>query len=133
MQNALKLFKAFSDETRLRIVNLLLERECSVCEVMQAMGISQTRASRGLTTLYNTGILKVRRDGLWVLYSINEDGIEESYDCLLQLVRSALKGNEVADGDRERLKGTVRVSPCAGRAKPLEHQLPREYVSTAGE
>jgi ArsR family transcriptional regulator len=100
---------------------------------MQAMGISQTRASRGLTTLYNTGILKVRRDGLWVLYSINEDGKEDSCNCLLQLVRSALKGNEVADGDRERLKGTVRVSPCPGRAKPLERQLPREYVSTAGE
>jgi ArsR family transcriptional regulator len=133
VQNALKLFKAFSDETRLRIVNLLLERECSVCEVMQAMEISQTRASRGLTALYNTGILKARRDGLWVLYSVNEDAMEESYDCLFQLVRRALRGDEVADGDRERLKGTVRVSPCTGHARPLEAQLPKEHISTSGE
>lgn len=117
MQNTLKLFKALSDETRLRIVNLLLERECSVCEVMQAMNISQTRASRGLTTLYNTGILKVRRDGLWVLYSIDEESIEKSYDCLIQLVRSTLKGDELAGVDRERLKSAVRESPCIRRAK----------------
>jgi len=133
VQNALKLFKALSDETRLRIMNLLLERECCVCEVMQAMKISQTRASRGLTTLYNTGILKVRRDGLWVLYSIDEDGIERSYDCLFQLVRSALQGNGVADGDRERLKGMVRKSPCMERAKLLERQLPKKYMSTSGD
>ena len=120
MQTTLRLFKALSDETRLRIINLLLERECCVCEVMQAMKISQTRASRGLTALHNTGILKVRRDGLWVLYSIDEDGIEKSYDCLFQLVRSTLKGNEVADGDRERLKGAVRESPCMERARLLD-------------
>jgi len=119
MQDTLKLFKALSDETRLRIVNLLLERECCVCEVMQAMKISQTRASRGLTTLYNTGILRSRRDGLWVLYSIDAEGIEESYDCLVQLIRSTLKGNEVADVDRERLKSAVRESPCMERAKLL--------------
>lgn len=120
MQNTLKLFKALSDGTRLRIINLLLERECSVCEVMQAMNISQTRASRGLTTLFSTGILKVRRDGLWVLSSIDEEGIEKSYDCLIQLVRNTLKGNELTDVDRERLKSAVRKSPCMERAKFLD-------------
>jgi len=70
---------------------------------MQVMKISQTRASRELSTLYNTGILKVRRDGLWVLYSIDEEGIAKSYDCLVQFIWSTLKGNEVADVDRERL------------------------------
>ena len=117
MQNTLKLFKALSDETRLRIINLVLERECSVCEVMQAMNISQTRASRGLTTLYNTGILKVRRDGLWVPYSIDKESMEESYNCLIQLVRSTLKSNALAGTDRERLKSAVRESPCIRRAK----------------
>jgi len=121
MQTTLRLFKALSDETRLRIINLLLERECCVCEVMQATKISQTRASRGLTTLYNTGILKARRDGLWVLYSIDEEGMEKSYDCLPKLIRSALKGDELADLDRERLKGAVRESPCVERAKLLNH------------
>jgi len=118
--NAPKLFKALSDETRLRIINSLLERECCVCEVMQAMKISQPRASRGLTTLHNTGILEARRDGLWVLYSIDVEGIEKSYDCLLRLIRSAPKGNELADLDRERLKDAVRESPCMEHAQLLD-------------
>jgi ArsR family transcriptional regulator len=116
----LKLFKALSDETRLRIVNLLLERECNVCEVRQAMKISPTRALRGLATLYNTDILKVRRDGLWPLYSIDEEDIEKSYGCLPKLIRGVLQGDELADLDRGRLKSVVRESPCMERAKPLD-------------
>ncbi|MFP3879970.1 MAG: ArsR/SmtB family transcription factor [Dehalococcoidia bacterium] len=120
MQDTLKVFKALSDQTRLRIVNLLLERECCVCEVMQAMKISQTRASRGLRALYDTGILKVRRDGLWALYSVDEESIGKSYNCLVQLIRSTLNYNEVADGDRERLKSAVRESPCVARVSILD-------------
>ena len=117
MWDMLKIFKALSDETRLRIVNLLLARECCVCEVVQAMRISQTRASRGLTTLHNVGLLKARRDGLWVLYSIDEERMEKSYGGLIQFIGSALKGNEIADLDREQLKTAVRESPCRERLK----------------
>ena len=70
MRELVKAFKALSDETRLRIINLLLERECCVCEVIQALDISQTRASRNLNILYNAGFLKLRKDGLWSLYSV---------------------------------------------------------------
>ena len=71
MRDLVKACKALSDETRLRILNLLLERECCVCEVMQALNISQTRASRNLNTLYSAGFLKFRKDGLWSLYSLD--------------------------------------------------------------
>ena len=49
MREIIKAFKALSDETRLRVLNLILERECCVCEVMQALEISQSKASRHLT------------------------------------------------------------------------------------
>ena len=58
MREIVKAFKALSDETRLRIINLLLQRECCVCEVVQALGISQTRASRNLAQLYDAGLLE---------------------------------------------------------------------------
>ena len=122
----LRLFKALSDETRLRIANLLLERECSVCEVMQAMKISQTRASRGLTNLYTAGILKVRRDGLWMLYSIDEEIFEKFDDCLTKLIRGALKGDELINLDLERLKSAVRKSPCVALAKLSVSESVRE-------
>jgi ArsR family transcriptional regulator len=98
LRHILRVFKVLSDETRLR------------------MGISQTRASRGLTALHNVGLLKARRDGLWVLYSIDEEEMKP-YACITELIRNALEGNEVASLDRQRLRGAVRESPCVERAK----------------
>ena len=71
MQDLIKVMKALSDETRLRILKILLERECCVCEVMQALDISQSRASRNLGILQDAGFLKVRRDGVWIVYSVD--------------------------------------------------------------
>lgn len=117
MHRMSKVFKALSDETRLRILNLLLERECSVCEVVQATRISQTRASRNLSILHDAGLLKVRREGLWVLYSIDEESVRKFYPSLTEVIRSTLEGDEVAVLDQERLKTAVREGPCVERMK----------------
>jgi ArsR family transcriptional regulator len=109
MRQVLKAMKALSDETRLRILNLLLERECCVCEVMQALQISETRASRNLGILYDAGFLKLRKDGLWSLYSLDREGMKESFFDLVGIVRKELSDNEVAALDRERLKTAKRV------------------------
>jgi len=113
MRDAVKAFKALSDETRLRILNLLLERECCVCEVMQALEISQTRASRNLSALYDAGFLKLRKDGLWSLYSIDEEGTKEYLSDVIAAVQKALEGNEVIELDRERLQKAERVGPAS--------------------
>ena len=60
MQEIVKTMKALSDETRLRILKILLEKECCVCEIMQALDIFQSRASRNLGILQNAGLLKTR-------------------------------------------------------------------------
>ena len=111
MRDLVKAMKALSDETRLRILNLLLVRECCVCEVMQALDISQTRASRNLSALYDAGFLKLRKDGLWSLYSIDREETKPYYTDLVEAVRKGLKGNELVARDRERLKKAKRVGP----------------------
>jgi len=118
MRETIKAFKALSDETRLRILNILLERECCVCEVMQALDISQTRASRNLAALYEAGFLKLRRDGLWSLYSIDRDDMNEYVADLVQAVTKAMEGNKVLEQDRERLRKAMRVGPsCAEKMR----------------
>jgi len=109
MRATVKAFKVLSDETRLRMVNLLLERECCVCEVMQALEISQSRASRGLNALYDAGFLKMRKDGLWSLYSIDSDGMADYLSELVAAVRKSLESNKTAALDKERLKKAQRV------------------------
>ena len=118
MRQLQKAMKALSDETRLRILNLLLERECCVCEVMQALQISQTRASRNLSLLYDAGFLKLRKDGLWSLYSLDREGMKENFSDLVEAVRKDLRDNEMAALDRERLKKAKRVGPgCATKCE----------------
>ena len=111
MRDTVKAFKALSDETRLRILNIVMERECCVCEVMQALDISQTRASRNLAALYNAGFLKLRKDGLWSLYSIDEEGMSDYLTDMVQAVTKSLKMNKIAALDRERLKKAERIGP----------------------
>jgi ArsR family transcriptional regulator len=116
MEKLIKAMKALSDETRLRILNVLLERECCVCEVMQALDISQSRASRNLGALHDAGFLKLRKDGLWSLYSINREWMREYLPDLVKAVSQALEDNKVVALDRERLKTAQRVGPsCAVR------------------
>jgi ArsR family transcriptional regulator len=116
MRDLVKALKALSDETRLRILNLLLERECCVCEVMQVLDISETRASRNLNTLYDAGFLKLRRQGLWALYSIEKESLKEHYVNLVEAVRKGLEGNEIAMLDRQRLQQAKRIGPgCLAR------------------
>ena len=111
MRDLVKAMKALSDETRLRILNLLLERECCVCEVMQALDISQTRASRNLSALYDAGFLKLRKNGLWSLYSIDREGMKEYFGVMVEAVHKALEDNDAVALDRERLKKAERVGP----------------------
>jgi ArsR family transcriptional regulator len=116
MQDVVKAMKALSDETRLRILNVLSERECCVCEVMQALDISQTRASRNLGILHNAGFLRMRKEGLWALYSIDQEGMKEYYSSLVEAVGRSLAEDEVAALDRKRLKTAERVGPgCVNR------------------
>ena len=123
MRDAVKAFKALSDETRLRILNILLERECCVCEVMQALDISQTRASRNLGVLHDGGFLKLRRDGLWALYSIDREGMKDYLSDLVKLTARVLEGNPAVDLDRERLMRADRVGPgCAEKMRRGEKQ-----------
>ena len=111
MREIVKAFKALSDETRLRILHVLMEQECCVCEVMQALEISQARASRNLSTLYDAGFLKLRHDGLWSLYSIDKESLTEYYTDMIRATKKALEGDETILSDRQRLKNAERVGP----------------------
>ena len=113
MQDLIKVMKALSDETRLRILRVLLEQECCVCEVMQALDISQSRASRNLGILQDAGFLRARRDGLWIVYSVDWESANRYAASLAKLLKDSPVANEVLIQDKERLSRAVRVGPKA--------------------
>jgi ArsR family transcriptional regulator len=65
-----KVLKALADAIRLRIIGLLSSREMCVCEVMVALDLTQPTASHHLRILENVGLVKDRKEGKWVFYSI---------------------------------------------------------------
>ncbi len=83
MKNILNILKSLSDETRLRIINLLYERELCVCDIMEVLAIPQTKASRHLSYLKNAGIVTDRKQAQWVYYSLSPKGKMKFIHCLV--------------------------------------------------
>jgi ArsR family transcriptional regulator, arsenate/arsenite/antimonite-responsive transcriptional repressor len=67
-----EIFKALSEESRLRILSLLMEREMCVCEIEFCLDMSQSNASRHLTVLKQCGILDYCKKAQWAYYRMNE-------------------------------------------------------------
>lgn len=79
---AAALFQALSDETRLRILELLASGEHCVCELVDALDLSQSLLSFHLKTLRETGLVADRREGRWVHYSIVLEVLTEARELL---------------------------------------------------
>jgi ArsR family transcriptional regulator len=72
MKNEAQLFKSVADETRLKMLWLLMGREeLCVCDIMGVLGITQSKASRHLRYLYHLGWVNDRRDGVWMNYRLS--------------------------------------------------------------
>jgi len=68
---AARWFHALADETRLQIIDCLIDGEQCVCELTDFLQTGQSRLSFHLKTLKDAGILKDRREGRWIYYSLN--------------------------------------------------------------
>lgn len=115
MRDLVKVFKALSDETRIRLLKLLQQRELCVCELMQALNMTQSRVSRNLGILKDAGLVKDRRDGLWVHYSLNEKSFNEYAGPILELLKDWANDDEAILRDLEGLSKAVRLSEVSGR------------------
>ena len=67
------LTKALADQTRLRVMMLILAKgELCVCDLTDALEVSQPKISRHLAILRDSGLLQTRKAGLWVFYSLHK-------------------------------------------------------------
>lgn len=73
---------ALSDETRLRILERLSAGERCVCELTGALGAGQSRLSFHLKALKQSGLVRDRRDGRWMYYSVNPETLAELGELL---------------------------------------------------
>ena len=103
MEEYLRLLKGLSDNSRLRTIWLLCQSnaELCVCEIMDALNLSQYNVSRYLKVLKNAGLIREKKDGRWVYYSLIEHE-NRFHELILQAVSSLPK--ELFAQDEKRLK-----------------------------
>ena len=112
MDELIHALKAISDESRLRILNLIINAdEICVCDIERTLGFTQTKVSRHLTALKNAHLVKDRRQGLWILYSFTGDKKEE-HKQLLKGLKDVFAFYPVFREDIRRLQQAVKNGRC---------------------
>jgi ArsR family transcriptional regulator len=87
-----QIFKACADESRLRILHLIFENEeMCIADLEKILDFTQTKTSRHLTYLKNSGILSFRRNNHWVFYQIKD----EVYEILKQIFQFLRKDQQL--------------------------------------
>lgn len=104
MKRQARFFKALADETRLQILWLLMgEEELCVCDIMRALGITQSKASRHLRYLFNVGLVSDRREGAWMYYRLGV-APKSNRERFIKLLGEMLAAIPEAHLVRQRLK-----------------------------
>ena len=91
------MFKALSDETRLKILSMLSAKELCACKILEAFNITQPTLSYHMKILVDTGLINAVKEGPWVKYSVNEKKKEELLLFLSYLLKekcSCLAGDK---------------------------------------
>jgi len=88
-----RIFKAFCDENRLMILEMLQTGEKCACHLLDQMNISQSTLSHHMKILCESGIVVSRKEGKWTYYSISSEGSEYAVELLKQLTEVNIKIN----------------------------------------
>lgn len=97
-------FKAISDETRLMIIDMLSCGEMCACDILERLSISQSTLSYHMKILADSGLVRAKRDGTWMRYTLNKERIEavlefftiitnEKEDCICKKCKDNVSSN----------------------------------------
>jgi len=120
VKDVAQFLKVLADESRLQILWLLFNHEeLCVCELVEALGVSQSKVSRHLATLRHTGLVTDRRDGAWSFYSLRltDNELERAVlDALREKLADHTDGMRVLQNLNESIKGMEGTPGGACRA-----------------
>ncbi|MGN0608691.1 MAG: ArsR/SmtB family transcription factor [Oscillospiraceae bacterium] len=86
------IFKAFCDENRIRILQLLQDGEKCACMLLEEMNITQPTLSHHMKILCDSGIVTGRKEGKWMHYSISPEGVRYAEQCFKALTNVTENG-----------------------------------------
>lgn len=105
--------KAVADPTRVRILKILEEGELCVCQVIAVIALGQSTISKHLFLLRAAGLIKCRRDGKWVHYSLDGKKADLYAATVLRNLRRWLNDDPLIRKDRARGALAKKIGPVA--------------------
>ena len=106
-----QIFKALSEESRLRILSVLFVGELCVCDIEDVLQLTQSNVSRHLTILKNAGIIKSYKNAQWIYYSIDDEFKSDSEE-LYRFLEQRINKLSTYDADIERLSKCKEKDLC---------------------
>ncbi len=104
MKEAAELFKILSVDKRIEIIEHLKKEAMSVNALAAALGITQSAVSQHLRVLKAAGLVKDKRQGYWIYYSLNREALEECRQRLNRICTCGCSGGQVTIGKTDKAK-----------------------------
>jgi ArsR family transcriptional regulator len=117
MEQLAQLYKALSEETRLRIMMLLTQGELCVCDIQAVLDEPQSKVSRHLAYLKHSGLVSSKRVGVWMHYLI-KDSADKTCKEQLAFMEKNLSKLPLFDADREKLWEFKKQKGCDALPSP---------------
>jgi len=111
MEQLVQLFRALSEEARLRIVMLLTNGQLCVCDLMAILEEPQSKISRHLAYLNHSGLTKSKRVGVWMHYALKEP-LDEVYKAEIDFLKKQLSHLPQFCSDRDKLSELKKEGSC---------------------
>lgn len=129
--DSLLFFKSLADDTRLKILLLIYkEEELCVCELTQALSLSQPKISRHIALLRRDGLLIDRRDGKWVFYQLSAKLLEWQLTtlstCLAQNINTNENNKNVAIKNEQ--TASFKLAECIERLAEMGNRPNRQQM-----
>jgi ArsR family transcriptional regulator len=112
MRNVLNITKALADENRLRILMALAHGELCVCQITELLGLAISTVSKHLSILHQAELVKARKEGRWMYYSIPTKGAPARTRHALAWVGQSLAEDERIAEDTQRLNQVLAMNPA---------------------
>lgn len=122
MKEVVKIFKALSDPTRLRIMLLLRRRELCVCELMYILNMEQSRVSHHMRVLRDADIAEDVRDGRWIIYRVPGEARDLIDGLFSGALRERIGLSREASEDGRKLESCIQenLRGCVCESQPQE-------------
>jgi ArsR family transcriptional regulator len=132
MQAAVTFAKALADQTRLRVIAALRQRELCVCELCDALEATQSTLSTHLTLLRGAGITRTRKEGKWIYYRLSDETAPLIETFLRHFADAKYDKRMRRDTDRLRQRLKLRENGCCNVGFNLQRARQRRKGRTSG-